>query len=111
MGATTAVANAKEAAKKAVKECQCKAWKAVSSAHASKSSSVVSSNNKAWEKAAHLRCVLKGTSPSQCKVPSMPTLTVPKMACGAATTTSNLQNGWSHYGGSYWQSMTQSKRD
>merc|ERR1712139_597158 len=116
--AQRATATAKEAAKKMVKDCQCKAYKAVQSAHTSKSNSAHSANLAAWTKAAHLRCVLKGTSPSKCTVPSMPKLTVPKLAsgvdasaCGAETSGAlAFSHGWANYGGSYG-SVTVSRRD
>merc|ERR1711998_203832 len=95
--ATKAVAAAKEAAKKEVYLCQCKAFKAAQSAHASKSSSVASSNKDAWTKAAHLRCVLKGTSANNCKVPSMPTLSMPKMASGVSQSACNAHGSYGKF--------------
>jgi uncharacterized protein (DUF2237 family) len=45
-----------------------------------------SANAKSWTKGHHMECVLAGTTPAKCKVPTMPTASVPKMPSWVAKT-------------------------
>jgi len=63
---------AKDAAKVAVKKCQCNTYKTHQKAVADANAKVKSSNTKAWTKAAHLKCVLDGKTTNQCTVPALP---------------------------------------
>jgi hypothetical protein len=77
--AETALATAKEAQKKAIKECQCevrsaynKAWKAANQNN--------DENEKAYTKGKHMKCVLEGTPPASCTVGEVPQVTAPQLA-------------------------------
>merc|ERR1712166_209926 len=76
------VAAAKKAAERAVKKCQCKVYKNHSTALNAANKKAKAANEKAWTKAAHIKCVLAGTSASDCKVPTMPKLKAVKLAEG-----------------------------
>jgi len=70
--------DAVKSAKKQKDECLCKTKKAHEKAW-SAYSKTEPSNKKAWERAAHLKCVLDGTPLSKCKVTPCPTNSKPKL--------------------------------
>lgn len=86
---------AKEAAAKAVKEaektkarmvaeCQCAVATNMDKMYSAASGRAKNSNQAAWTKAAHLRCVIKGTPANKCRVPAMRTLSKPSLQGGAS---------------------------
>merc|ERR1712022_92906 len=80
--AKTSLQAAKDAAVVAVKKCQCNAYKAHSKALTDANAKVVSSQTKAWTKAAHLKCVLDGKTTNQCTVPALPKVKGVSLAAG-----------------------------
>jgi hypothetical protein len=83
-GTKTSLQAAKDAAVVAVKKCQCNAYKAHSKALTDANAKVVSSQTKAWTKAAHLKCVLDGKTTNQCTVPTLPKVKAVTMAAGVS---------------------------
>merc|ERR1711988_1480912 len=73
-----------EAAKKAVKKCQCNTFQAHKKALDAANSKVKSANTKEWTKAAHLKCVLAGTSYKSCSVPAIPQVKAASVAAGVS---------------------------
>lgn len=83
--AKTSLEKAKASAKQRANRCHCKVRKNHVSQLASMNKTVKDANIKAWTRAAHLKCVLKGTSASICKVPSMPEVKASSVAAGVKT--------------------------
>jgi len=81
-GANSALADAKKTAKSQAKDCRCATQAAhkVATEAANKGNSA--ENKKAWDKAHNMLCVLAGTA--SCKVPTLPTVTPPKIDTAAA---------------------------
>lgn len=73
---------AKEAAKIAVRKCQCSTYKAHEKALEASNAKVKQANTKAWTKAAHLKCVLDGKTTNQCTVPALPKVKGVSLATG-----------------------------
>jgi len=75
--------NAKTAAAKMKKDCQCKSFDDAERAY-NAAKAADAANQKAWTKAAHMKCVLDGVSPSNCKVSQCPKVTMRQMASGVS---------------------------
>jgi len=67
-GVTAAIAQAK----KDVQDCKCKVYNNHKDTLTKANSDAEKANKAGWTKAAHLKCVLEGTSASDCTVPSIP---------------------------------------
>jgi len=80
--AQKSVDTAVEAAKLAVRKCQCTTFNNHKKALAAANKSVESANTKSWTKAAHLKCVLAGTPASSCTVPALPKVKATSVANG-----------------------------
>jgi len=72
--AAKAVQTAKDEAKSMVKECKCKAKRALDDALESLNKNAKEANTKAWNKAYHMQCVLDGKTTNNCDVPALPTV-------------------------------------
>jgi hypothetical protein len=72
--AAKAVQTAKDEAKTMVKECKCKAKRALDDALESLNKNAKEANTKAWNKAYHMQCVLDGKTTNNCDVPALPTV-------------------------------------
>merc|ERR1712072_1415031 len=70
--AAAAVQNAITAAEIAATKCKCKAYRAHEKALGAANTKVAAANKAAWTKAAHLKCVIAGTSYGSCTVPAIP---------------------------------------
>lgn len=87
--AAEAVEEAKAAAEDLVRKCKCETKESLDKALEDMNANAKDANQKAWNKAYHMKCVLAGTSPSDCSVPALPIVTaVPygdgvEDACGA----------------------------
>jgi len=82
--AQTAVDDAEAAAKHAVTQCQCNAYKAHKEALEAANTQAEAANKAAWAKGHHLKCVLAGTSPKECTVPPMPKVQAVQLADGVS---------------------------
>lgn len=69
------VEDAKAAADDLVKKCKCKTKESVDKALEDMNANAKDANQKAWNKAYHMKCVLAGTSPNDCSVPALPVVT------------------------------------
>jgi len=76
------LAAAEDAAKEAVKKCQCDAYQAHETALAAANAKVKKTNDAAWTKAAHLKCVIAGKTTNACTVPAMPKVKAVALAAG-----------------------------
>merc|ERR1712070_1160699 len=87
-GAKDAAAKAVDAAYKTKAkmgaECQCAVATNMDKMYSAASGRAKNSNQAAWTKAAHLRCVIKGTPANKCRVPAMRTLSKPSLQGGAS---------------------------
>jgi hypothetical protein len=87
--AAKAVEESKTAAEDLVNKCKCETKESLDKALEAMNANAKDANQKAWNKAYHMKCVLAGTSPSDCSVPALPVVTaVPygdgvEGACGA----------------------------
>jgi hypothetical protein len=70
--AARAVTVAQTEAAKLVKECKCKAKKALDKALETMNNNAEADNIKAWNKAHHMECVLDGKTTNNCNVPALP---------------------------------------
>jgi len=70
--AARAVTVAQTEAAKLVKECKCKAKKALDKALETMNNKAEADNIKAWNKAHHMECVLDGKTTNNCNVPALP---------------------------------------
>jgi len=84
---------AKDAAKVAVKKCQCSTYKTHKKAVADANAKVKSANTKAWTKAAHLKCVLDGKTTNQCTVPALPKIKGVSLATGVDSSACSSWDG------------------
>jgi len=75
-----------DAAKVAERLCQCNTYKAHKAVLKAANEKVVSANTKEWTKAAHLKCVLAGTSVGSCTVPPLPKVKATSVAKGVDST-------------------------
>jgi len=107
--AKNGVALAKEQAASLVKQCQCNTATAHAKMLGDAKKKSESQNKAAWTKAAHLRCVIKGISASKCRVPTMPTVTAPRLVGASLSACNNhvamVINGndnTMHYGSALW---------
>jgi len=73
---------AKDAAVEAKRKCQCNTYKAHEKALADANAKVKKSNDAAWTKAAHLKCVIAGKTTNACTVPAMPKVKAVTLAAG-----------------------------
>lgn len=80
--AATTVTTATAAAASAMKTCQCDAFNEHEKALKGANDKANSANLAAWTKAAHLKCVVAGTTAANCKVPTMPQITAVALASG-----------------------------
>lgn len=69
------VEDAKAAADDLVKKCKCTTKESVDKALEEMNANAKDANQKAWNKAYHMKCVLAGTSPNDCSVPALPVVT------------------------------------
>merc|ERR1712072_722095 len=102
--AAAAVQNAITAAEIAATKCKCKAFKAHEVALAASNTKVAAANKAAWTKAAHLKCVIAGTSYGSCTVPAIPKVKsvdlapgVDNSACEADLATFPLKTKYGSY--------------
>jgi len=96
-----------------VQQCKCDVYKSHTKAVVSSTKEVEKANKKAWTKAANLRCVIEGTSSSDCKIPKMPTVKTAKLtggvskeSCSSLPHKGNGENGiyqFASVGDSYWK--------
>jgi len=70
--AAKAVTTAKDEAADLVRQCKCKAKKALDSALENMNKNAKAANTKAWNKAYHMQCVLDGKTTNNCNVPTLP---------------------------------------
>jgi len=70
-----AVEDAKAAAADLEKKCKCETKESLDKALEEMNANAKDSNQKAWNKAYHMKCVLAGTSPNDCSVPALPVVT------------------------------------
>jgi len=82
--AAKAVKDAEKTKAKMVAECQCAVATNMDKMYSAASGRAKNSNQAAWTKAAHLRCVIKGTPANKCSVPAMKTLSKPSLQGGAS---------------------------
>jgi hypothetical protein len=80
--AAKAVTSATTAAAASAKKCQCDAFNAHEKALKGANDKSAAANQAAWTKAAHLRCVVAGTTAANCKVPALPKVTAVALANG-----------------------------
>jgi len=66
----------------AVKKCQCTAYNNHKKELAAANGKATESNTAAWNKAAHLKCVVAGKAQNQCSVPPLPKITGVALANG-----------------------------
>lgn len=91
------VEDAKAAAADLVKKCKCKTKESVDKALKEMNANAKDANQKAWNKAYHMKCVLAGTSPNDCSVPALPVVTAVPYGAGVKDAcvqkVQNIQNG------------------
>jgi hypothetical protein len=78
--AQDALTAAKNEAARRVKECRCKAKKALEKALETMNNGARAANTKAWTKAQHLLCVLDGKTTNNCPVSAIPTVKMVKLS-------------------------------
>lgn len=89
--ASAGLVTAVKAAASAVKKCQCGVKKLHEASLLKANADAVTANEKAWTKAAHLRCVIDGKSTSQCTVPSIPKVKAVAVEVGVKNVNCNPQ--------------------
>merc|ERR1711998_427766 len=93
-GEYTQAKEATKAAKKAHEDaklaCACQAQKTHKSGVDMSKKVKSSENQKSWSKGHHMQCVLSGKTASQCKVPALPTVSVPNMPSWVSKTECRL---------------------
>lgn len=87
--AEDSVKAAEGAAAKAVQKCKCDVYVNHQDTLSKSNSDAEKANKEGWTKAAHLKCVLEGTSASDCTVPSIPKVKAVTLCDGCASSACN----------------------
>jgi hypothetical protein len=95
--AAKAVTAAKGEADELVRQCKCKAKKALDSHLETMNNNAKAANTEAWNKAYHMQCVLDGKTTNNCNVPALPI--VQAVPYGAGVEKSCKRDGFAFTGG------------